>query len=209
MFFQLGLIGALLVVIAAFEWKFYADSAEVDSQGISENLEELMDIPVTSQPPPPPPKIQQPVVIEVPDEEEIEEEIEVELDMEIEEEAIVEEIVISEAVIEEEETDEIFTIVEDKAKYPGGDQAFYRYIATNLKYPETARRMGIEGRVYVSFVVEKDGSLTDVQAIKGIGAGCDEEAVRIVKASPNWNPAKQRGRPVRSRVIIPLIFTLN
>lgn len=209
LFFQVGLIGALFFTIVAFEWKFYDGGAEVDSNRITEDMEELMDIPVTNQPPPPPPKIQQPVILEVPDEEEIEEEIEIELDIEIEEEKVIEQIIIADNEIEEESSDQIFTIVENKATYKGGEQAFYRYIANNLKYPEVARRMGVEGRVYVSFVVEKDGSLSNVKAIKGIGAGCDEEAVRIIKKSPTWYAAKQRGNPVRSQVIIPLIFNLN
>lgn len=209
MFFSIGLMMALVITITAFEWKSFDNSNIVGAQDISQKLDELLDIPVTEQPPPPPPaKIQQPVVIEVPDEEEIEEEIEIELDMEIDEEEVIEEIMpVIEA--EEEVTDEIFTIVEKYAEYPGGSANFYKYISKNLKYPEPARRLGVEGRVFVQFVVERDGSITDVKALKGIGGGCDEEAVRIVSKSPSWEPARQRGQPVRSRVIIPLIFTLG
>ena len=209
MFFSIGLAIAFLLTITAFEWKSYDGGQQVNANDISENLDELLDIPVTEQPPPPPPpKIQQPVVIEVPDEEEIDEEIEIEIDMDIDEEEIIEEIqpVVE---IEEEETDEIYTIVEKLADFPGGKENFYKYISKNLVYPQAARRMGIEGKVFVQFVVEKDGSITDVKAVKGIGANCDSEAVRVVSNSPNWEPAKQRGRPVRSRVIVPLIFTLS
>ena len=110
---------------------------------------------------------------------------------------------------EEEVAETIFTIVEDPASPVGGNEAFYRFIYDNIKYPTQARRMGIEGKVFVQFVVEKDGTLTDVQAVKGIGAGCDEEAVRVVKAHPKWNPGKQRGQPVKQRIIIPITFKLN
>jgi len=78
-----------------------------------------------------------------------------------------------------------------------------------MRYPVQARRMGIEGRVFVQFVVQKDGSLQEIQVIKGIGAGCDEEAVRVIKKSKNWKPGKQRGRAVKVRMIIPIVFRLG
>jgi protein TonB len=82
------------------------------------------------------------------------------------------------------------------------------YVSENLKYPVKASRMDIQGRVFVQFVVEKDGSLTDIQVVKGIGAGCDEEAVRVIKNAPRWEPGKQRGRPVRVKMILPIVFKL-
>ena len=180
----------------------------MDLGTIEDDFEDLMEIPPTEQPPPPPPVIQQPEIIEVPDEEEIEEEIEIEIDVEITEETVIEEIVFEEAP-EEEEVDEIFTIVEDQPTPPGGMAAFYKYVGTTLRYPAQARRMGIEGKVFVQFVVDKDGTLTDVQAIKGIGAGCDEEAVRVISKAKKWSPGKQRGRPVKVRMILPITFKLG
>jgi protein TonB len=167
-----------------------------------------MDIPQTQQPPPPPPKKVQPEIIEVPDEEEIEEEIEIDLDVEMTEETVIEEVVFEEAP-EEEVVDEIFTIVEDQPTPNGGMSAFYQFVQKKLKYPAQARRMGIEGKVFVQFVVDKDGSLTEVQAVKGIGAGCDEEAERVIKSAPKWNPGKQRGRAVKVRMILPITFKLG
>ena len=117
-----------------------------------------MEIPPTEQPPPPPPKVQLPEIIEVPDEEEIEEEIEVELDVEVTEETVIEDIVFQDAP-EEESVDEVFTIVEDQPEFPGGMSAFFKYVSDNMVYPSQARRMGIEGRVYVQFVVDKDGKV--------------------------------------------------
>ena len=207
LFLNIGLCVSLLLVITAFEWKFYDRGAGMDLGSIDDNFEDLMEIPQTEQPPPPP-VIQQPEIIEVPDEEEIEEEIEIIIDVEITEETVIEEIVFEE-VPEEEEIDEIFTIVEDQPEPPGGIAAFYKYVATTLRYPAQARRMGIEGKVFVQFVVDKDGSLTDVQAIKGIGAGCDEEAIRVISKAKKWKPGKQRGRAVKVRMILPITFKLG
>jgi protein TonB len=180
----------------------------MDLGQVSDEFEDVMEIPPTEQPPPPPPKVQQPEIIEVPDEEEIEEEIEVDLDVEITEETVVEEIVFEEPV-EEEVAEEIFTIVEDQPEPKGGMAAFYEYVGKNLKYPAQARGMGIEGKVFVEFVVDKDGSITNVKAIKGIGAGCDEEAIRVIADAPKWSPGKQRGRPVKVRMILPITFKLG
>ena len=208
LFFSIGMVVTLAVIITGFEWKSHDDSALVKNQGITEELEELLDIPPTEQPPPPPPKIQQPKVIEVPDEEEIEEEIEIEFDTEVEEDEVIEEIVINEEP-EEEVAEEIFTIVEEPAMPVGGYAAFYKYVGDRMKYPTQARRMGIEGKVFVQFVIDKDGSITDVVAVKGIGAGCDEEAVRVVKGHPKWKPPKQRGQAVKQRIVLPITFKLN
>ena len=207
LFLNIGLIISLTAVIIAFEWKSYDRGDGMDLGSIDDNFEDLLEIPPTEQPPPPPPVIQQPEIIEVPDEEEIIEEIEIEIDVEITEETVIEELVFDE--VEEEEIDEIFTIVEDQPEYPGGIRQFYKYVATNLRYPAQARRMGIEGKVFVQFVVEKDGKLTDVQILKGIGSGCDEEALRVIKKSKAWKPGRQRGRPVKVRMIIPISFRLG
>lgn len=207
LFFNAGLVLSLLLAISAFEWKSY-DASEIVLKGqISDDFEDLLDIPLTQQPPPPPPKIQQPEIIEVPDEEEIEEEIEVDLDIEITEEEVIDEIVFEE--VEEEVADEIFTIVEEMAEFQGGAGAFAKYLQKNVVYPSQARRMGVEGKVFVQFVVGKDGSLSDIKVLKGLGAGCDEEAIRVMKKSPAWKVAKQRGRPVRLRMVVPLNFTLG
>ena len=208
LFLNVGLVISLLLVIFAFEKKVFDDGSQVNLSAQAEDFEDLMDIPQTQQPPPPPPKKVQPEIIEVPDEEEIEEEIEIDLDVEMTEETVIEEVVFEEGP-EEEEVEEIFTIVEDQPTPSGGMAAFYQYVQKNLKYPAQARRMGIEGKVFVQFVVDKDGTLTEVQAVKGIGAGCDEEAARVIKGAPKWKPGKQRGRAVKVRMILPITFKLG
>ena len=208
LYLAIGLVISLALITFAFEFKSYDDSGLVDLGQVEDNFEDVMEIPPTEQPPPPPPKIQQPEIIEVPDEEEIEEDIEIDLDVDITEDTEIEEMVFEEAP-EEETSDEIFMVVEDQPEPEGGLQAFYNFVGKNMEYPAQARRMGVEGKVFVQFVVDKDGSLTDVKAVKGIGAGCDEEAVEIVKSAPKWKPGKQRGKAVRVRMIIPITFKLG
>ncbi|MFY0689643.1 MAG: energy transducer TonB [Cyclobacteriaceae bacterium] len=208
LFTNVGLAFTLFFIIWAFNYKTYDDNGLVDLGQVEDDFEDIMEIPPTEQPPPPPPKVQLPEIVEVPDEEEIEEEIEVELDVEVTEETVVEEIIFEEAP-EEEEVDEVFTIVEDQPQFPGGMPAFYAFVGKNMNYPAQARRMGIEGRVFVQFVVDKDGSVTEVKAVKGIGAGCDEEAERVLRSSPKFKAGKQRGRAVKVRMVLPIIFKLN
>lgn len=208
-FFNIGLVITLLIVVMAFEYSANDNADVVDLSNNQNNLDEIIEVPPTEQPPPPPPKIQQPVIIEVPDEEEIKDEIKIEIDIEVTTDTKVEEIRIAPIVEEKEDVDQIFLVVEETATPKGGMSAFYKFVADRMKYPAQARRMGIEGRVFVEFVINRDGSISDVRAIKGIGAGCDEEAVRVVQSAPPWNPGKQRGKPVRQRYVVPIIFKLG
>lgn len=102
----------------------------------------------------------------------------------------------------------IFTTVEEPAKYPGGDETLKKFIDENIEYPTQAIKDNISGTVFVQIIIEKDGSISDVKVLRGIGGGCDEEAVRVISKMPNWIPAKQKGIPVRSFYIIPIIFVL-
>jgi protein TonB len=208
LFFSLGLTLTLGIVLTAFEWKEMEEQAELLAGKTTNTADEIMEVPPTDIPPPPPPQIQQPQVVEVPDEEEIEEEIEVNLDVEMTEDTKVEQIEIK---VEEpkEDVDEIFTIVEETATPKGGMSAFYKFVGSKLKYPPQANRMGVEGKVYVEFVINRDGSIVDARVVRGIGAGCDEEAVRVVASSPPWNPGKQRGKSVRQKYTLPIIFKLQ
>ncbi|BDD02772.1 energy transducer TonB [Aureibacter tunicatorum] len=212
LFFNIGLVISLALVLTAFEWKFYDDVNVAELAPVDEIAEEVIDIPQTTQPPPPPPpKVQTPKIVEVPDEEEIEEEIEVDLDVEIEEDAEIEEVILEEAPVEEE-VDEIFTIVENQPEFPGGMAAFYKEVSKKMKYPSAARRMGVQGRVFVQFVVDTDGSITEAQVMKGIGSGCDEEALRVlneISKKKKFSPGKQRGRAVKVRMVLPIIFKLS
>lgn len=209
LFFNIGLVVTLLVVVMAFEYSVRDESGDVNLAKNTNLVEEILEVPPTEQPPPPPPKIQQPQIIEVPDEEEIKEDIKVEFDVEVTEDTKVEEITIAPVVEEKEDVDQIFLVVEESATPKGGMAAFYKYVSEKMKYPAQARRMGIEGKVFIEFVINRDGSITDVKLMKGIGAGCDEEAIRVVQSAPPWNPGKQRGKPVRQRYVVPIIFKLG
>lgn len=212
LFFGIGLCMSLLFIITAFEWKFYDKGNNLSLGSLSSEFNDIIDVPPTEQPPPPPPKIEQPKIIEVSDEQEIKETIPIVLDIEMKEEQVIEQKIFEDVNmddIEDEKADEIFTVVEEQPSPKGGIKAFYEYVAKNLSYPSAARRMNIEGRVYIAFIVEKNGSLTDVKSIKGIGGGCDEEAVRIIEGAPKWNPGKQRGRPVRVKMVLPVLFQLQ
>jgi protein TonB len=115
----------------------------------------------------------------------------------------------SDVKVTEEDPNKIFTSVEQVPEFPGGIDKFYAYLNKNIRYPAVARENGTQGRVIVSFVCERDGSLTDVKVARGIGDGCDEEAVRVIKASPKWKPGIQNGRPVRVAYSVPISFTLG
>ena len=206
---RVGFILSIGLILLAFEFPEFEEASIVDLGTLEVEMEEQIEIPPTEQKPPPPPKVTLPEIVEVPDEEEIEEEIEVELDVEIDEETVIEEVVEVEEPEVEEEVDKVFTIVEDQAAPEGGLTAFYKYIGKNLEYPRQAKRMGVQGRVILQFIVDKDGSITNVEVLRGIGAGCDEEAMRILKESPKWKPAKQRGRPVKQKMTFPINFKLN
>ncbi len=102
--------------------------------------------------------------------------------------------------------DEISSIAEVLPEFPGGMAGWAKHLGKNLQYPVIARELNISGKVFIQFVIEKDGSLTDAKVIKGVGGGCDEEALRVVKLSPAWKPGIQNGRPVRVSYVVPITF---
>ena len=105
--------------------------------------------------------------------------------------------------------DSIYQIVEEMPQFPGGEAAMMKFVANNVKYPQEARDKEIDGRVFIGFVVEKDGSVSNVKVLRGIGGGCDEEAVRVIKGMPKWKPGMQKGKPVRVSYQIPIYFKLD
>jgi protein TonB len=100
-------------------------------------------------------------------------------------------------------------ITEVSPKFPGSEEARLKFLRDNIKYPEEARKKNIQGTVYTSFVIERDGSVSDVKIFRGIGDGLDDEAVRVVKSMPKWIPGKNNGKPVRSLFMMPIKFTLR
>jgi protein TonB len=212
LFFAIGLVISLCTVLIVLEWSSPENLEKITLADIDDNFTENLDIPITEMPPPPPPVIQQPEIVEVPDEQKIEQEIAMNLDIDVNQEVTVTSPVVMQAAAPppvEEERDEVFMVVEESPAPKGGMQEFYKYVSENLVYPKQARKLGVEGKVILQVVIDKDGTLTDVQVLKGIGSGCDEEAIRVMKSAPKWNPGKQRGRPVRVKMTVPLLFKLG
>ncbi len=213
LFLEIGLIVALAIVVVAFEWKSY-DKQE-DNLALTEVTTEVEEMVIqTQQEEPEPPK--QEVELST-----TEFEI-VENDKEIENEFTFEEfdndidgsyqntnVEIQQEEIQDVEEEEIFLVVEQTASFPGGLGELNKYLAKNIKYPQQARETGTQGKVFLTFVVEKDGSITDIKVLRDIGSGCGEEAIRVVKTMPKWTPAKQRGKAVRQQFNLPVNFTLQ
>ena len=183
---------------------------------------EMLNAPKAEQPPPPPPPPPPPDVVQqqrfvapVVTSDSVEttmatqDDLSAKPNVEAPAEEIIEVVETKTQVIEQEAPKEIFTVVEEQPSYPGGDDARVKFLQANIKYPEEAKELGTQGKVFVTFVVEVDGSITDVKVLRGIGAGCDEEAIRVVKSMPKWVPGKQRGVPVRVQFNLPIKFTLQ
>ena len=106
-------------------------------------------------------------------------------------------------------TDEVFKVVEVDPEFPGGEEALYKYLAENIKYPEKAKNNKVEGRVYITFVIEKDGTVSDAKVLRSVNEELDAEALRVINAMPKWKPGTQRGVPVRVQYNIPITFKLQ
>lgn len=212
MFTLLGLVISISIVILAFEWKSYDEKEEaMQLTQVVQEVEEMVIQTRQEETPPPPEEPQQAETTEfeiVDDDQELKNEFSIEtFENTGNVEVFIPKVEVVEEVVEEEEQT-IFIVVEESASFPGGIQEMMNFIKNNLKYPQQARETGTQGKVFVSFVVEKDGSLTDVKVLRDIGSGCGEEAVRVVKSMPKWKPAKQRGKPVRMQFNLPVAFTL-
>ncbi|MCK5857405.1 MAG: energy transducer TonB [Bacteroidales bacterium] len=203
----IGLVITLSLVWYAFDHKTYdKEEIVIVQNAMLEDEEDLILQTQRNEPPPPPPPPQQTTVIEI-----VEDDVEVddiEIDAETDDDEEIEEQVLEEEEAEDDKEDEIFVFVEDQPGYPGGDKARIKYLQENIKFPVMAIESGIQGTVYVTFVVEKDGRITSVKVLRGIGGGCDEEAVRVIKRMPKWKPGKQRGRSVRVQFNMPVRFVL-
>ena len=209
-FRQMGLIMSLSLMFIAFEYT--QTEIKASEMAVIEDLvmeEEVMEITRQEAPPPPPPP-PPPAFTEVlnivDDDVELDEELELD-DLEMDEEA---EVDIMEFEEEEEEDDnKVFMVVEKMPEFPGGTAALMKYLRKNVKFPPIAQENGIQGRVYVEFVVNKDGKIVDVKILKGVDRSLDEEALRVVRNMPAWNPGQQRGKPVRVSYRLPINFTLR
>lgn len=212
-FIEIGLVLSLLFVFAAFEWKSSGD-VNIDTNIVQDVAMEEEMVPITHQeeiktpPAPPQPVVVADIINIVEDNVDIDDNMDI-FDTEFNENAAVQIVEFSDAEEEVEEA-EIFLVVEDMPGFGDGDSNKFReYIGKNLRYPDVAAENGIQGRVYVQFVVEADGRVTNVKVVRGVDPALDKEAVRVVESSPKWKPGKQRGKPVRVSFTFHIIFVLQ
>ncbi|MDD5815093.1 MAG: energy transducer TonB [Marinilabiliaceae bacterium] len=214
LFKEIGLAVALGLTLAAFEWSS-SDAVTVAEQVTEEAVVEEDIIPVTTQdeikppPPPPPPPVADALTI-VEDDTEIADDFDLQ-DTEATDASEVEFRPVETVEVEEEEetSNEVFIIVEQMPVFPGGEAALRKFLATEVKYPVIAQENGIQGRVYVKFVIAADGSVTNVEVARPFDPNLDKEAVRVVKSMPKWTPGKQRGKAVKVSYTVPINFVLQ
>ena len=202
-YMEIGLVVTLGILVLAFRmnWSSNSDFEIVLPEQEAITMEEIQQTEQIEQPPPPP---KPPIPVEVPNDEILEDEI-LDLDASLDlDDPIVSLPPPPPPPEEEEEEPEIFVIVEDMPVMIGGTEAIY----SKIKYPEIAQKAGVEGRVFVQFVVDEQGNVTDPVIQRGIGAGCDQEALRVVRLL-KFTPGKQRGKPVKVKMSLPITFKLK
>lgn len=216
-FMLIGLVFSLSVVFVALEWTKH-DVTAYDIEDLDISAEDELDINTTEQNEPEPPQEQQ-----QPEQPDVIEQLEIvdnnvqtehiEISSETDENEVIQEIVKAEPVaapVVEEQDDEIFVIVEKQPEFPGGTTALMQWLGQNIKYPVIAQENGIQGRVICQFVVNKDGSIVDVQVARTSGdSSLDKEAVRVINNMPKWKPGQQRGKAVRTKFTLPVVFKLQ
>lgn len=205
-----GLAFTLSICYVALEWT-ETKVTKYEVVDMEEFFEEEVDIQQTQQdvtPPPPPPQVQEVQVINVVEDEKEVEDVQISTEDEKDVEVVIAAPV--ETPVEEEEEEVIFMVVETMPEFPGGQQALFKYLSENVKYPVIAQENGIQGRVICQFVVNKDGSIVDVEVVRSGGdPSLDKEAVRVIKSMPKWKPGKQRGKAVRVKYTVPVSFKLQ
>ncbi len=207
---SIALLFAFAIVLIAFEYRTTSGAfEEPDQTAIPDLFEEdpsIVSFVKPPPPPPPPPVVNLSFLIdENPDEDPIEF-----ASIDIDEDTKIKPIVVPKLVEEVIIEDNIPVLIAEKMpEFPGGLKSLFSYLGNNINYPIIAKDTGIEGIVFVSFVIAKDGSITTVKVLRGIGGGCDEEAMRVVNAMPKWKPGKQGGRKVAVQYNIPINFVLK
>ena len=209
----MGFVLAFAVMFVALEWtqREKEDNSEIYAVRDVTLDEEIIPItlPEKKTVPPPPASVTKAEIIEIfQDDAEIEEDVLASVDDQVE---FIDVSALDEVVVEEEpEIDDTpFMVVEDMPEFPGGTAALLEYLKKNIKYPAICRENNIQGRVLVSFIVNKDGSIVDAEVVKNVNPSLDKEALRVISGMPKWKPGSQRGKPVRVKYTVPVNFRLN
>jgi periplasmic protein TonB len=206
-FLEIGIILTLVLVWMAFEWKHPRTTIEIKGGEIL--IIDVVDIPITTHkpPPPPPPPAPTPLFEIVENKDDVPEIVP--FNSEGTHDTRIFDIVIPPYVDPPVPEPTIFIWPEEQAEFPGGPAALLRFLSLNLKYPKLAQEMGIQGTVYLTFVVERNGSISNIQVVRTPGAGLEEEAIRVLNIMPPWKPGKQGGTPVRVQFNLPVRFKLQ
>ncbi len=210
LFVLLGLVMVLSLIFIAFEWtdrevKVY-EVADTSLQS-EEEIEIIQTAPELPPPPPPP----APEIVEIINV--VEDDVKVDaIKIETEDDknkAVVIAAPVAGPTIVEEDDNVVFQVVEKMPSFPGGDAALFKFLGDNVKYPVIAQENGVQGRVICQFVVNRDGSIVDVEVVRSVDASLDKEAIRVIKSMPKWSPGQQRGKPVRVKYTLPVNFKLQ
>ncbi|MDR0332734.1 MAG: TonB family protein [Dysgonamonadaceae bacterium] len=212
-YWLMGLVLAVALILLALEWTTETtkmDESIVVAHVVTEEEIEVTRRDPTPPPPPPPPVPDTPEILEI-----VEDEVDTRLDIQEFNDETAQQTVVApppppapprEVAVA---VDEIFVVVEVQPEFPGGNAAMMSWLSSNMRYPVIAQENGIQGRVITNFVVERDGSITDVQVVRGVDPSLDREAIRVVSAMPRWTPGQQRGQAVRVRFTLPVVFRLQ
>jgi len=205
LFFQVGLLVTLLLIVSAFEWRSRSDGPEVDiSSWKGWEADPLIPVKFPEPKPPKPRKIPKPVPVTEDTKVTVED---LGLDQLDQKEVEIEEPPVFDGPIDE--AVETVDIPDRKPMPEGGYEAFYKYISEEMKYPPLARQRQVEGKVFISFIVDEHGEMTNIAIARGIGSGCDEEVLRVLKDAPKWKPGWKDNRLVRVRMVLPITFKLH
>jgi len=199
-FFLVGLVAALGVTLVAFEWQASPGKAKelarVQTQVVEDEIIPIVRDAQLKPPPPPPPKVVDIITI-VDNDVEIDKELDIE-DSEADETTIIDVAPLIEATEEKEVEEKIFfNVIEEPAEFPGGERALYKYISDHVEYPIIAQENGIQGKVYVKFIVDEKGLISNAQILRGVDDSLNKEALRVINSLPRFRPGKQRGRAVK------------
>lgn len=211
LFIMMGLVMVLSLLYIGFEWterevKVYD---AVNNQMAAEEEIEIVQTQQEVAPPPPPPAPDVVEVINVVDDDVEVESVDIKTEDNKEEVTVHAPVATGPAQVVEEEDQVVFQVVETMPSFPGGDAALFKYLGDNVKYPVIAQENGIQGRVICQFVVNRDGSIVDVEVVRSVDPSLDKEAIRVIKSMPNWTPGKQRGKAVRVKYTLPVNFKLQ
>jgi len=211
LFLETGIALALMAVLLLLHWQAPEKPfTGFDTMALVTWEEEAIPVTRPETPTPPTHPVNQPQLVIVEDDMEISQEFQLEVEATPETKVrVYEPLPVMTEEEPEVEEEQVFIVVEEMPSFPGGETARLEFLARNLVYPALAREAGIEGTVFITFVVQKDGTVGEVRVLRGIGGGCDQEAMRVVRSMPAWHPGRQRGMPVKVQFNMPIRFELN